>query len=225
MGLDSVELVMEFEETFGVELKDQEVVNIYTPRMVGDLIYSKLKATEEGVCQSQRAFYMLRKAFLEMFAVERKSITPDMRFRYLIPKSQEKEVWERLRAAISARSWPSLVLHLRMSRLLIAVGLAIVCMSIFVTIFISLLGFVGGIVIAFVFLWITNKLTPPYRNCISSQFTTIRDLVPYAITSDNMTWTREQVSSRVKHIVMEQLGVKESNYTEDSRFVEDFGMD
>ena len=43
MGLDSVELVMEFEETFGVELTDEEVVKTTTPREVGDLVFSKLK--------------------------------------------------------------------------------------------------------------------------------------------------------------------------------------
>ena len=35
MGLDGVELVMALEESFGVELKDDEVVKAVTPRMVG----------------------------------------------------------------------------------------------------------------------------------------------------------------------------------------------
>ena len=50
MGLDGVELVMEFEEEFGVELKDEEVVDLLTPRLVIDLIYSKLKNLDEQIC-------------------------------------------------------------------------------------------------------------------------------------------------------------------------------
>jgi len=41
MGLDSVELVITFEEAFGIELKDGEVAETITPRMVIDLIFSK----------------------------------------------------------------------------------------------------------------------------------------------------------------------------------------
>jgi hypothetical protein len=87
MGLDGVELVMEFEEAFGVELKDEEVTEIRTPRMVIDLIFSKLKATDERICQSQPAFYILRKVFMNVLGLDRKSITPDMQFRSLIPRS------------------------------------------------------------------------------------------------------------------------------------------
>jgi len=45
------------------------------------------------------------------------------------------------------------------------------------------------------------------------------------ITSDRVKWTRDQVSKVVKAIVMEQLGVSEAKYTEDSHFINDFGMD
>ena len=93
MGLQGVELVTDLEEAFGIELKDDEVVESLTPRMIGDVIFTKLKATDEHICQSQRAFYILRKAFLNMFNLERKSIKPDTRFRDLIGRSQEKEIW------------------------------------------------------------------------------------------------------------------------------------
>jgi acyl carrier protein len=49
MGLDSVELVMEFEEAFGIELKDEEVTKIVTPRMVIDQLGLKeSKYTEDS---------------------------------------------------------------------------------------------------------------------------------------------------------------------------------
>src|SRR3990170_8243586 len=99
MGLDGIELVMEFEEAFGVELKDEEVTKTVTPRMVIDLIFSKLKMADERVCRSQRAFYMVRKVLVQTFGLERKSITPDLRFRDCIPKTREKEAWEQIRAA------------------------------------------------------------------------------------------------------------------------------
>jgi hypothetical protein len=192
--------------------------------MIGDVIFSKLKATDERICQSQRAFYILRRAFINLFNVDRKSITPDTQFRDFIGKSHEKEIWEQLRLAVAARSWPKLALPSTLSRFLMAVGLAFLSMIVYAVIRSSELGCIGGAILLFLFLWMANKITPPYRNYIPSRFMTIRDLVPYAITSDQIKWTREQVSVLVKQIVTEALGVKESEYTEDSRFVEDLGM-
>lgn len=84
MGLDGIELVMALEEAFGVELTDAEVERTVTPRKIGDLIFSKLQSTDQRICQSQRAFYLLRKTFMRQFGLPRANITPDMSFRSLI---------------------------------------------------------------------------------------------------------------------------------------------
>lgn len=230
MGLQGVELVMDLEEAFGIELKDDEVVESLTPRMIGDVIFTKLKATDEHICQSQRAFYILRKAFLNMFNLERKSIKPDTRFRDFIGRSQEKEIWGQLRVAIAARSWPGLARPLWMSRLLIGVTLAIFGMT-NIKVYAAIrsfrgieIGFIAGIVLAAVFAHIAAKLTHPWKVRIPPRFKSVRDMIPYAITSDRVKWTREQVSILVKQTVMENLRIKESEYTEDSRFVEDLGL-
>lgn len=236
MGLDGVELVMEFEEEFGIELKDEEAVETETPRMVVDLIYSKLKNIDEHTCQTQRTFYILRKAFVKMFELERKSITPDMRFRSLIDKSKEKEIWEQIRIAIAARRWPEFIRPLWMSRVLIAAGFAIFivtfCTVIFYSVRVGLVDAQGittaaflGILPVIPFAIIAARLTRPWKIYIPPEFKSIRDLIPYAVTSDRIKWDREVVSIRVKQIVMEQLGLEESYYTEDSRFIEDFNMD
>jgi len=236
MGLDGVELVMEFEEEFGIELKDEEAVEIVTPRMVVDLICSKLKNIDEHTCQTQRTFYILRKAFVKMFDLDRKSITPDMPFRNLIEKSKEKEVWEQIEIDISARRWPEFIRPLWMSRTLGAVGFTIfsltICTAFYKFVLVDHIDIVEGIFYAAIlgiflvilFGIIAAKLTRPWKIYIPPVFKSVRDLIPYAVTSDQIKWDREVVSIRVKQIVMEQLGLKESKYTEDSRFAEDFGL-
>jgi hypothetical protein len=78
MGMDSVELVISFEEAFGIQITDEEATNCLTPRIVVDMIFSKLKTADEHVCRSQRAFYLIRRVLVQTFGLERKSITPDM---------------------------------------------------------------------------------------------------------------------------------------------------
>jgi acyl carrier protein len=229
MGLDGVELVMNLEEAFGVQITDEEATNCRTPRMVIDMIFSKLKTADEHVCRSQRAFYAIRRVLVQTFGLERKSITPDMRLRDIIPESRQKELWEQFKAALSPNNWPALALPRWMSRSILTL-----CVAVFATgavIEIHLSGRVGsglacGVALAGLFGIAAALLSRPYCICIPAHIESIRDLIPHAITSDRMAgWNREDVAIVVKRLTAEQLGLDESEFTEDSRFVEDLHMD
>ena len=88
MGLDGVELVMAWEEAFGITIADEEAVKIRTPRMTIDLIHAKLGGLLRGDarCLTQRCFYLLRRHFLPLTTMPRKSITPKARLVDLVPK-------------------------------------------------------------------------------------------------------------------------------------------
>ena len=83
----------------------------------------------------------------------------------------------------------------------------------------------AGIGLTAAFVRLSIVLTSRCRCYIPARLRTVRDLVPFAITSDSVTWTREQVAVAVKQVVMVQLGLPESAYTEDAHFVDDFGID
>ena len=83
-----------------------------------------------------------------------------------------------------------------------------------------------GLLGASLFGIVVALLTRPFRVHIPNRFKSIRDVIPYAMTSDRIAgWTREDVAGVVKRLTMDQLGLQESEYTEDSRFAEDFRMD
>lgn len=42
MGLDSVQLVMDLEEAFGIEIPDEDAARLETPRMVLDYVAARL---------------------------------------------------------------------------------------------------------------------------------------------------------------------------------------
>ncbi len=74
MGLEGVEWVMALEERFGVAISDAEAEASVTPAAVVELIFGKLRSTEERVCVSQRAFYLLRKGLARTLGVSRRSV-------------------------------------------------------------------------------------------------------------------------------------------------------
>ncbi len=109
MGLDIVELVMAVEETFGVSISDAEAVRCETPADVIAVVLGKLRTIEETGCVSQRGFYVLRRALTETLGIERRSVTLDLEIRSLRCGTSDRAVWEELKVATKARSWPSLV--------------------------------------------------------------------------------------------------------------------
>lgn len=228
MGLDGVELIMKLEESFGVDLKDDEVVKTVTPRMVGDLIFSKLAAADEATCQTQRAFYVVRNGMMRLLHLRRTQVTPDTEIRHLIPREKESEIWPQLGTEILARRWPELARPQWVVRCLISGSLLLMAMPVCLAAFRLLsfgAGLWGGVGVAIIFSIIANRLTLPFKLYIPSKFVTVRDLIPPVLTSDYIKWTREQVSDLVKKIVIDQLGIPEAKYTEDSHFINDFGLD
>ena len=108
MGLDSVELVMGWEETFGVTIANAEAELIRTPRMAMELFAAKLGATDEsrGACLSLRAFARLRQGLVTGANVPRSSIRPEASLGDLIPFLNRKSQWRAVQAAANLHRLP-----------------------------------------------------------------------------------------------------------------------
>jgi small-conductance mechanosensitive channel len=166
---------------------------------------------------------------MRKFGLRRAEVTPDMPFRRLIPVEKEAVVWGELQHAINARSWPKLGLppwlrYLQMT----------LTFSVFAAVFLLFWkvlpvgpenGVILGLLAMAVFAIIACRVTRRFKTRIPPRYRRIRDIVPYAITSNEIKWTREQVSAIVKLVVQEQLGISDEKYWEDAHFVNDFGMD
>ena len=61
MGLDAVEIVMLWEENFGIRIEDSEAFELTTPRQAIDLISTKLRVVSaSSFCPGLRAFNVFR---------------------------------------------------------------------------------------------------------------------------------------------------------------------
>jgi len=226
MGLDGVELLMDIEEAFGVELKDEEVTDTRTPRMVIDLVLSKLETTKQSTCLSQRGFYLLRRTLVEHAGVARQAIKPNVELCDLIETDHAKEVWPSLEQSLEAALWPDLVRPAPLAMSLYVLGGA-VFLGVFYTAWpIGVgkalgLGWVALLAFAIAAFYATER----FRTRLPREIRRIRDLVPYAATSGRINWTREKVALIVKMLVLEQLGLSEGDYHEDANFYRDLGLD
>jgi hypothetical protein len=229
MGLESVELVMAFEEHFGIEIPDEEAEKLLTPGLVIDLVCAKLKTIDGDTCQSQRAFYILRRAVIKILGKKRKELTPKTYLQDLSPDKNCTSWWTQLTEEVQAHNWPTPSRPYWMKQ-----SIYYACLAALFATPLSLYergnstSLVRGIVLGFavtVLLAIMLVLaTKPFRTRIPRKLVTLRDLIPYVASSDVIQWDRELIAGVVKNIVINQLDLKESQYSEDADFIKNLGV-
>src|SRR4051794_35241834 len=109
MGLDSVEIVMGWEETFGISIGDQEAGALRTPRQAIDLVSGQL-ATLDGLqqtCLTLRAFLQLRRAIVSAAGISRSRVRPGVRLKDFVCVNRRR-TWELVRSTCGWSSLPNL---------------------------------------------------------------------------------------------------------------------
>ncbi|HWJ27478.1 MAG TPA: hypothetical protein VNS32_13115, partial [Flavisolibacter sp.] len=68
MGMDSIEILMKVEDTFGIKIPDREAEQILTVGDFHDAVWRHLSDKYSERCKSQSLFYKLRKSVAETFS-------------------------------------------------------------------------------------------------------------------------------------------------------------
>ena len=82
MGLESVELVMAFEEEFGVEIPDDEAEQIVTVADARDFIVGKLRERAENpeAVDPEEVWLRLKAIVVDLIAVRPEKVIPEAAF-------------------------------------------------------------------------------------------------------------------------------------------------
>jgi hypothetical protein len=102
MGLDSVELLWEFERRFGIRIPEQAAAEMRTTRDVVNYVY-KVVGGERHPCPTQHAFYRIRRAL-----GSRERLTPATLLEAILPAGDRRERWSHIESASGLPCWPVL---------------------------------------------------------------------------------------------------------------------
>lgn len=107
MGLDSVELVMEFEDEFDIGIPDDVAAELQTVGQVADYFVGALRAAAvpAGVCPGARSFYRLRQQLVTRFGTPRSAVRPDVMIGALVPTGGRRD-WRGIADAAGLRREP-----------------------------------------------------------------------------------------------------------------------
>ncbi|HEY0083801.1 MAG TPA: hypothetical protein VGB61_13490, partial [Pyrinomonadaceae bacterium] len=109
MGLDLVELVIRIEETFSIQIPDRVASELTTPKKVTDFILTQVEESQAPLpCLSQKAFYLLRRGFIQHLAVPRQQFRVNTTLRDIVPEENRVDVWKGIGSAVGAKKWPEM---------------------------------------------------------------------------------------------------------------------
>lgn len=230
MGLDFIELVLAVEETFGIDLPDDEAGEVGTVGDLEALVLSKLGRASSDRCLTSAAFYRVRRAMVDVLWCSRAEIRPSTVLAYVLPESDRRAKWEALREAMTLQL-PDLKHSRSVVSMLLAVGVAgavvagsLVDAGTAVMTGWVLLGFGAGALLL--------HATPSLALKFPGDSVTVGDLsrtvlaVNYAQLSAELGgWNEHEVRRLVRELIVQQFGVAPEQLAHDARFVEDLRLD
>jgi hypothetical protein len=234
MGLDTVELVIRFEDAFGIAIPNEVAAQLTTPREVTDYVIAQVAVSEQPSCLSQQAFYFLRAKLVPSLKISRKDFSPNTRLDDLVPLKHRRQVWEGIRSEIGPSTLPDLKRPMWLFSLL---SVLTVLAFIYAVIHAmnnfeagSDLSFIFGLFLAIAVGYGGAIVTRPCKRHFLREYSCAGDLARYLMANSLHTfkkektgWTREQVAAVIREIVIDQAGTKD--FTEGSHFINDMHLD
>lgn len=227
MGLDTLELLLNVEECFGVSITDESAAQLTTPRQLASHVAELLAAqspegssTRASPCLSQRAFYRLRRALFAETGLSRNELRPNTPLATLFP-DQRATAWRRLRRTLAAPDLPRLTVTTTISAIaqivstslsaLLAIYLAQSPWSILVA------AFAGW----FLGLAACDRLGTQFPSGLK----TLGNLVPYVPVEPPTVWREGEILQQVCLLTAQQSGLSLEQINPDAHFIHDIGLD
>lgn len=233
MGLDAVELVMDIEEAFDIQIPDERAAEIVTVGQLYDLILEACPARRrDGMCMSAATFRLIRRAMQSELGLDVRRLRPRDTVDSVFPPDRRQQAWSRLSDTLNLRfpklARPNWITALAaMAMLITGVG----CGYLSYLLFGSAVALVFGAAATVVSGLILERATTVFAVSPRESFTTFRGLTGvvlahnYATLSRRFnTWAPSDIWEALQTIITEQLGVKPELITPETSFVNDLGL-
>jgi len=96
MGLDSVQIIVDTENCFGINIEDKAAEDMRTVGDLVDYVWNNIKHQDAKACLTQILFFRLRKFFVENLFITPSQFKPRTHLSELGKKEQFDNLWEKL---------------------------------------------------------------------------------------------------------------------------------
>jgi acyl carrier protein len=233
MGLDSVEILMEVENAFGIKIPGEEAEKIITVGDFHNSVWKHMDGRQIDKCHSQAVFYKLRSDLASQNQLFRSEITLDTSPDMLLPFSNRKQAYKMFEKN-SGFSLPELELPKPWSQLLSWIALGIILGSL-ITEFILIIFFNYSVwnwlwtAAAILLVWVISELADPWRTKIAvsnmREFTIQVLTLNYKRLSYEGGTNRQEMEVVINQIIADKAGLEIKEVTPEKRIGDDLGVD
>ena len=233
MGMDSIEILMKVEDTFGIKIPDREAEQILTVGDFHDAVWRHLSDKYSERCKSQSLFYKLRKSVAETFSFSPQQFLLDSIPNDVFPRQNRRQAYYafarstnlELPDLVLTRPWQTLLLTIALITILGGLAASIILINFFDCSKWALLIPVLGIA----FTILLSNLFEPKRTVIEAP--TIRAFTEQMLALNYTTLLTEQGTNRqememvINHIISDMAGIDLEEVTPEKKIADDLGID
>src|ERR1044072_9057043 len=132
MGLDSVEILVNVENAFGITISNYEAEKVCTVGDIHNLVWRNIQGRQSMRCRSQQLFYKLRYTLINKYKVPREAIELDASLNTIFPKKNRRLKYHKLQKELQLKV-PELVLPPIWARALFITGIILIAGTLAVT--------------------------------------------------------------------------------------------
>jgi acyl carrier protein len=125
MGLDSVEILVNVENAFGITISNYEAEKIATVGDIHNVVWRSIQGRQSMRCRSQQLFYRLRYILINKFNATHEGIVPEASLNDVFPKNNRRLKYRRLQKELNLKL-PELVLSPIWARALTVTGIILI---------------------------------------------------------------------------------------------------
>ena len=233
MGLDSVELIMEFEKAFGIEIPDRDAEQLTTVGSVHEYIYKRIAPLKSNHCITQIIFYKLRRYCSEYFGISKNRFSIKTNLNEVFPLQNRREEYKKFSNDMEL-AVPDLALNNKLDYLLQVAGMILIGGSLLgaflLTVFFSYSGWlfllpVAGMIITFGISQLLNPFRKYIRPYLAGDFTSKLVSLNYSNLSHKFQFNKAELISVINQIIVDKIGVDMEEVLPEKSFTDDLGVD
>ncbi len=233
MGLDSMEILVKVEDTFGIKIPDRDAEQIITVGDFHNAILQHLSGRYSDKCKTQILFYKLRRSFADEFDISLHNFKLETLPADLFPIDKRRHIYNsfadtinlKLPALTLTEPWATLLISFAIVTILGGLVASLILINFFDVTKWTFLVPVAGFFLTF----LLSDLLNPRRTVIPAK--TIRDFVEhtlalnYAEFVSEIGTNRREMEKVTNYIIADKAGLEIEEVTPEKKICDDLGID
>ena len=233
MGLDTVELVLDIEERFGISLPDEECQDVITVDDCYQLVLPKLNKADQEKCLTSATFYRIRKVIADAIGIDKRTLKPDTPLQKLLPVDDRRMLWTSIGQRLALElpelnrspGWNRTLIGIPLLNLIAALVLALMSILEIEKFFIIVaLGFVGTWILS-IATESSKKYFQPESLTLGALTKTVLALNVGSLNAEQEGLSKNDVYTILLEIIADNSGVKVEEIEPHHAFIDDLNMD